>query len=55
MKIQPIIGNRGCLNSKHFQDKVNPGTWLKPGASGRKTKGAAGQSAEATFASFGAP
>ncbi len=53
MKIQPIIGNRGCPNSKHFQDKV--GTWLKPGASGRKTKGAAEQSAEAAYASFCAP
>jgi len=39
---------------KHIQDKVNPGTWLNPGASGCKTKDAASQSAEATF-SFGAP
>jgi len=31
---------------EHFHEKVDPGTWLKPGAWGCKTKGAAIQSAE---------
>jgi len=28
----------GFLEFKHFQDKVDPGTWLKPGAWGCKRK-----------------